>query len=93
MLEPRINTSIGFFAGTLFGHTTLISFFHQFVVPQAAGTNFWRFGTTFLHCSKKTTGIFTKEYRSFTNGSGHSFVLCLSHISNGYINYGASLNR
>ena len=75
LVETRINTSIGFFTGTLFSHTQLVSLFHIFVVPQTAGTNFWRFRATFLHRSKKATGIFAKENRSFTNGSCHGFII------------------
>ncbi len=49
MLEPRVNTSVGRFTGTLFCHTQLVSLFHEFVIPQTLGTNFRRFWVPLFH--------------------------------------------
>ena len=73
LFEPRINTSIGFFSSTLISHTTFVSLFHKLVIPQNAGSNFRRFRFYILHRLTKATSIFTKENRSFTNGSSHGF--------------------
>jgi hypothetical protein len=75
--EAWVDTSVGRFTGTLLSHAMLIGLFHEFVIPQAAGTNFRRFRVPLFHTGQKPASILVEQNRGLSNFASHisSFVI------------------